>query len=199
MSKPKQDFYSDCHILQGGVKLSVQGLHDYACHKCLNPDCTRSISGTSKFEQRVANWEESIFLNPSRLDPSDPRYLDISSKRFLSIVPSEPGRKSGWDDPRELASVAVSVPETLAATPTVPLIDLPPSEPPMPTPAVVVPETPPAQLVAQRGNTPNRSRQMIGGDEQKPESPVLDPWQPKQAIKPGETIVKPGAKIKLGG
>jgi hypothetical protein len=38
---------------------------------------------------------------------------------------------------------------------------------------------------------------MIGGAEQKPLPPVLDPWQPKQPLKPDDILVKPGGRIKL--
>lgn len=223
----KQDYYSYCRKLEG-FELSVQDLHDVWCYKCLNPECSRSINGTSKFENRVQNWEQEKFISPARLDPSDPRYVEIAAKRFLNVMPSTPGRNSSWDDPRDISTSSVSVPEALITLPSLPVIELP--ETPPPAPVVVAPTPPPppppapvAQVVpepvavpepvvvqpqekqvvtppkGQPRNTPNRSRQMVGGGDQKGASPVLDPWQPQEALKPGETLVKPGAKIKLGG
>lgn len=223
----KQDFLGVCNE----HNVPLDDFQRQFCIRCLQPECTRSQVGKSKFEERVATWEDRLFLNPSRLDPSDPRYQGIAAKRFLAIAPSDPNRQSSWDDPRDIEKrVMVSVPETLTSNP-LPLIDLPetPAVPSpeerkaalnelvrlteefggyekelakpevQPTPAPPTPEKAPVPQQRPLGNTPNRSRQMLSNVEQTTPSPVLDPWQPKQGLKPGETLVQPGAKIKLGG
>lgn len=178
------------------------------CNRCLQPECTRSQHGKSKFEDRVANWHERLFAHPNRLDPTDPRFKDLASKKFLPILPGSPSGPSAWMDPREIESQKVTVPvaqalrtsekttneivtrytEVLQRAPE----PMPP-EPPSPPPTANPPTYPQLQQ-----NTPSLPRQMIGGGDPKPPSPVLDPWQPMQPLKPGERLVKPGARIKLG-
>lgn len=172
------------------------------CQRCIQPECTRSQHGKSRFEQRALNWESNLFLNVPRMDPNDSRYASIAGKRFLTVAGVQPAVSSAWIDPREDRPVQVQVPVQLKAPEgraepePLELVPVAPEAPPPPAPRVV--ENPvPTGLPR---NTEARPRQMIGGVEPKPVAPVLDPWQPTnrpQPLQPGETLVQPGARIKF--
>lgn len=169
------------------------------CQRCIQPECTRSQHGKSRFEQRALNWESRLFLNVPRMDSSDERFQTIAGKRFLSVAGVQPQVQSAWLDPREDRPVQVQVPVQLEAPEPAPL-ELVPIEKPAPPPAIEkVAENP--VPTGEIRNTPARPRQMIGGAEPKPSVPVLDPWQATrpQPLRPGETLVQPGARIKFGG
>lgn len=167
------------------------------CQRCIQPECTRSQHGKSRFEQRALNWESRLFLNVPRMDPTDERFSTISGKRFVSVEGSRPAVSSAWIDPREDRPVQVQVPVQAEPEP-LELVPVAPKEaaPPSPQPVQVTENPTPA---GQPRNTAPRPRQMIGGAEPKPAAPVLDPWQPTrtQPLRPGETLVQPGARIKF--
>lgn len=164
------------------------------CSRCFQPECSRSLHGKTRFDARISSWEERLFLNPSKLDSSDPRYRDIATKKFLAMAPTNPAERSAWMDPRDVETTKVISIPTPAPEPPPP----PPPEPKVEaSPPVRGPEqasTPPQVLT----NTPNRPRQMIAGAAVPPPPLVSDPWRPMQPVKPGETVVKPGARIKFG-
>ncbi len=171
------------------------------CSRCFQADCTRSLHGKSRFEHRIANWEKLLFTEVPTLDPSDARFREIAAKRFLPIAPVQANAPSAWLDPRDIEpSKEYSIP---APPPEpVPLPSAPPL-PPTPSPAPVEKKTEPLSLPSAPRpepvirNTAVKPRQMIGGAEQKAPPPVLDPWQPKQPLKPGEVLIQPGGRIKL--
>lgn len=171
-------------------KIPFEDFHRQFCSGCYQPECTRSLHGLSKFEDRVLNWEKRLFVNIPRMDSGDPRFKDLSAKKFLEVVQGPAGRPSEWLDPKDVETKrTISIPEP-------PKLEEPPkpAAPPPQTPApVFVPE-----IHQVPRNTPNRPRQMIGGADPKPSPPVLDPWQPKQELQPGEKLIQPGARIKFG-
>jgi hypothetical protein len=185
-------------------KIPFQDFEAQFCSRCLQPECTRSQSGKSKFEQRVATWENRLFLNVARMDSRDERFQPISAQKFLGVNPGTQGSQSSWDDPRTIETTKlISLPEPTPPAPE-PVRAAPPEEklPELELIPVTVPVTEPAPAPANSPqvlrNTPNRSRQMIGNATPPVPVPVLDPWQPKQPLKPGEHLVEPGARIKLG-
>jgi hypothetical protein len=182
------------------------------CSRCFQGECSRSLHGKSRFEVRALTWQDTLFNNVPRLDPKDPRFQEIASKRFLPVAPPQMGTSSAWMDPRDVEpSREISIPSSavpVASAPPPPLVTAPTPSPqavemvlepqavqPAPTPSPAPPAAPAEPVIR---NTPARPRQMIGGGDPKPASPVLDPWQPKQPLRPDEVLVKPGGRIKLG-
>lgn len=192
MTSGKTDLLAECNNL----KIPLEDFVGSFCSRCLQTECTRSQSGKTRFDARVSTWEQRLFTNVAKMDPADERFSKISAQRFLSLATSPPGEASAWVDPRNLEStkafsIPLPEPSQVRVEPS-PMVMAVPTEP-----QVVSPPIPATRLI----NTPTRSGQMIGGASVQPAVPVSDPWQsPKstQASKPGEIIVKPGAKIKLG-
>lgn len=168
------------------------------CARCFQPECSRSQSGKSLLESRISTWHERLFENVPKLPVVDERYGKIAAQRFVSIAAGTPQTPSAWNDPRDLVEAAASEqPVVEQVRPAEPLPPAPVAVEAAPQPAVIAKESPkPPPAVP--ANTPNRPRQMIGGAEPKPPAPVLDPWQPKQAIQPGERLVERGSKIRFG-
>jgi hypothetical protein len=163
------------------------------CQRCLQPECTRSQHGKSRFEERVASWQDRLFLNVPRMPTTDERFRGITAQKFLTVDPGTPRTQAVWADPKDLEPPrTISIP-----TPPPEPVPEPAPEPPPPSPPPPAPQPSP-EVPQQILNTPVRSRQMIGGVESKPTVPVLDPWQPKQPLKPGEHLVEPGARIRFG-
>lgn len=210
MSK-QQDFFSECNDL----RVSPEHFASQFCSRCFQRECTRSQFGKSLFESRVLTWEERLFKNPAKLDTADPRFEGIQSKRFLEIytgpVPEIGRGSSSWMDPRDLGT-----PEVQGREGPAPVIEEPVQEAPAPSltpslpepvqalpPAVSEPVKPPEPSTTPAKNTPFRQGQMVGGHKPSPKAPapVYDAWAgPKPASPPdGTKVVKPGARIKLGG
>jgi len=164
----------------------------FFCDRCSQKECTRSQWGKSAFEKRAQNWEKQLFEEVPRMDPSDPRFAEMSAKKFLTIVGSEaPSGQSEWLDVQEVEKKQV---EPAPAPPT----PAPPTVSAMPEKVVETAKLPPLPTSSLQ-NTPNRGPQMIGGGLPKPAQPVLDPWAPKPPADPNDRVVQPGAKIKFGG
>lgn len=202
MPVTKLDYLRECNTFQ----IALEDFQRQFCDRCRQKECSRSQFGKSRFDQRVQTWEERLFKNPPKMDMSDPRFQEIAAKRFMEISPDrfgpvpEIGSRSAWVDPQAVEPCAsVSAPPP-PSDPTPP--------PPEPEPAVQAqPEAstrtassvPPALGLV---NTPFKQGVMLGGrpvPERSP-APVYDPWaapQPSQTA--GVQIVKPGAKVKLGG
>lgn len=161
------DFYAECN---------PQNLPDFGdayCVKCFQRECSRSIVNKTSFEGRVRNWEERLFTNPSRISEDDPNYAVLTGTKFVN-VPKTAG--AAWIDPKAVEADPAPEPEPEPA----PVLS--PAPPPVvPTPGV-------------QSNTPNRPKQMVGGQVS---LPVLDPWQAKKPLQPGEALVPHGAKVRL--
>lgn len=202
MAEDKRDWLSYCNE----TKVPFQDFIAGFCVRCFQPECTRSTHGKSRFEDRALNWENRLFNQVSKLDPSDERFKEIASKRFLPIAPSQASAPSAWMDPRDIEPskeilIPAPAPAILVPEPAPPVVLAPTPPPPVVVPAQEVPRAPapaapPAEPVLR--NTPAQQRQMIGGGDAKAPQPVLDPWQPKQPLRPDDNLVQPGARIKLG-
>lgn len=188
----------------GGPPVTEQDLMMGSCSRCFQRECSRSLFGRSRFEQRTSAWRERLFEHVPRMDDSDPRLITLTSKRFIEIDNSripEIGSGSTWIDPRELdvpeESSQASGPVEPAPEPT-----LEPS---------VVEETPAATPVApalsptlvsnhplqpRLLNTPRQQPQMIGNRPAPP--PKRDAWEVAPQETKGLPVVRPGARIKMG-
>jgi hypothetical protein len=192
MNSNKRDWLTTCNEFN----VPSQDFEAQFCARCFQHECSRSLHGKSKFEERVSTWEERLFLNVPKMDEGDPRAADIQAKKFVSVdagpVP-EVGR-SAWLDPRDLTDEVPELPPEVApVAPEVPKVD-----DPQPKPQIF--KEGPTPMTPARMNTPNRPGQMIGGRE-KPQKPAMvDPWQPKRSpeTQEGETVVQPGARIRFG-
>ena len=198
MAEEKRDYLGLCNE----TKIPFQDFITRFCSRCFQGECSRSLHGKSRFEHRIQNWEGALFTNVVTLDPKDDRYKDISAKRFLPVDPGQANAPSAWLDPREIEparEIVIPAAQPLVVknpepSPQVAPI-VPKAEESAPqAPAAAPPQPPPDPVIR---NTAVKPRQMIGGAEQKPPPPVLDPWQPKQPLKPDDVLVKPGGRIKL--
>ena len=96
---PRRDLMGECN--EQGLPFDV--FASSWCSRCLNLECTRSIAGKSKFEARVSNWEERLFLKPPVMPVDDPRFAKITAQRFITIdVGRVPEVNSSWVDPLDL-------------------------------------------------------------------------------------------------
>lgn len=180
--------------------VSAQDFEAQFCFRCLQPECSRSQHGKSRFEARIGNWEQRLFTSIPRMPESDPRYITLHTKKFVDIDPGripEIGRApAAWIDPRDL-DVAPESPQSSGQ----PKNREPEPEAPAPL-ASVAPEAqeeprPAPTAVPKLMNTPVQQGRMIGGS--KP-APPRDPWEVKAPTETtGIKVVKPGARIKIGG
>lgn len=217
----KQDFYDDCSSGFGSTRPTVEQLAEAWCNRCSNTECSRSL-GKTKFEQKVETWEDRLFLHTPRMSPSDPRFLPIASQGFHTIeLGRVPEIRSAWHDPRDLAEAsaparfspdvvpaeAEPAPEPVQQAPAVPESPEPPRVQPAaivaathPKPPVV--DTKPVKAAPRPLNTPDQRGRLLQRPVSAPNPPpAADPWAAphKSALSPGDTIVKPGAKVRLGG
>jgi hypothetical protein len=193
---PKLDYLKECNTLG----TSLEDFSMAFCNRCHQKECLRSQAGKSRFEQRVSTWEDRFFKNPPRMDPSDPRFEEFQARRFLEFNPDnfgpipEIGHRSAWVDPKDV------VQEPVVTEPEPKAVDQAP--PPLPAPTVEPAPPAPAPAQAALVNTPFKQGTMLGG-RQAPKTtpaPVYDPWAgPAPSQSSGDKIVKPGAKVRLGG
>lgn len=196
----RRDQYGECNVVGAPVEVFAEE----CCKHCINPECTRSAFGKTKFDQRVGNWYERMFSNVPRMDQGDPRFSKINAQRFMAISPSLTVN-SGWVDPRDLVEPApqiieVQLPTPPIVIPSVKVVDGPPlvvtlEEALAPTP----PPTDKPRVRPQTLNTPVKPGQMIQPPAGQPmpgsswDAPV--PTMDTQGVR----VVKAGAKVKLGG
>jgi len=94
------------------------------CSRCVNPECSRSLYGQTRFDLRVNTWEDRLFSKVPQMDPSDPRFRTISGQKFLTLDTGRvPEIRGSWDDPRDLAPT--ETPLTPSFTPPVPPLSPP--------------------------------------------------------------------------
>lgn len=174
------------------------------CIRCLNLECSRSTAQSS-FSQRVTTWEDRLFLNPPRMDASDPRYATISAHKFVGIGPSTMPGLSSWIDPRDLEEkpeVTISLPAPAPAPPhrSLPVLQEPPVEiptlveAPEPVPVRPEPQIPPQPPM----QTPFQQGTMLGTAPSKSGVPSKDPWDLPPKTSDGTSVVKPGSKFRFG-
>lgn len=195
----KRDFLAEC---SGDLGLTPQDVQAAFCFRCLQAECSRSLSGKSGFEARTSTWENRLFTSVPRMNEGDPRIVTLRSKKFVEVptglTPEIGGPPSAWLDPRDLDVPVESPHSTTSSGPSVALATPEPKEalveeaqpaaPPEPRPE---PQPRPAFL-----NTPVQTGRMIRGP--KPE-PSRDPWEVRPKETQGLQVVKPGTRIKLGG
>jgi hypothetical protein len=166
------------------------------CDRCMQEECTRSRIGESRFEQRVQNWQQNLFVAPPRMDPTDPRFSRIAAQKFLTIDsgPISEVRTNQWVDPRDLAeSSAPMITPPRAPAPVTPKLEV---SQPKPAPAVATQTVPATRLPLTPMNTPAQRGVMIGDA---PATKAKDPWAPPAPANPDEVVLTPGAKVTVGG
>lgn len=196
---------------RGGGPVTEPELMAAACSRCLQQECSRSLYGKSKFEHRISTWRGRLFETVPRMDEADPRFVVLSSKKFLEIdrgrVPEITSGSGSWIDPRDLdvpeesPQASPPVEPVVVAAPALP--EPPPVVVPTPEPAPAVVESAPSPaLVANHPlqprllNTPRPKPQMIGN---RPEpGPKRDAWDVAPQETKGLPVVRPGARIKMG-
>ena len=195
----KLDFLGECN--DQGVPLEDFRLA--FCVRCFQKDCSRSQFGTSKFEARVNTWEERLF-QPPQLPRSDPRFQAITAKRFLTLPSGPIPSVREWIDPQTLdmsppavqvspAPPSVKTPEPVAEVkvPEPPVIEEKPADSPEPTPE-------PAPLRQNLFvNTPYTGQRTLANQPVSKEVP-RDTWAAPEPLKPGERVIQPGARVKIG-
>lgn len=184
----RRDQLAECNA----DRLPLPEFQDGWCRRCINPECTRSLFGQSRFDLRVNTWQERLFRDPPRMDPNDPRYSQIASKRFLTLDLSAPPEVRSWVDP-------TTHQEPTPAPIVVPVVA---PEPPKPAPAPQAP-APKAQPAPTREvaasvlsmNSQSQGGRMLSGVKtSQPTTP--DPWA---APEPAENVIPVGGRVKLGG
>ena len=172
------------------------------CDRCLQQDCTRSIAGLSRFEQRTADWQDRLFDNPTRMSPDNPQFERISAQKFISIdtgrVPEVGGSpaQSAWVDPLTLDVEPPSAQKEQVAIAAPELVE--PARVDPPEPALVPPPKPLKPL--QPMNTPSQSGQMLPGHQAQPKADPKDAWEVPNNPETGDVeIVKPGSRFRFGG
>jgi hypothetical protein len=191
----RKDWMGDCLgdlAKKAGSPLTPQELKASFCDFCTQPECTRSLHGTSRFERRVSTWQERLFTQVPKMDARDPRFSDITSKGFVIIDQQAFAKPSGgdWVDPRDLKSTSVSVPEAVKPETVVSVEE----------PVVTVPDEPTTRTVPREVilmNTPAQRGIMLPGGSQQLR-PQRDAWDAPQLVKPGEKVVQSGATVRFG-
>lgn len=170
------DLYGECNVNQAPMDV----FSSECCARCVNPDCTRSTFGTSRFEKRVNSWHERLFTEVPRMSRDDERYGKIAAQQFQFINPALTVC-SGWSE-----EVPVTEPAPVVV-PVAPVAETPPIAAPM-EPALVSeekPAVPPSSSRQRPTNTP-----LVHGQMVQPPGVRTNPSSP--------AIVPPGARIKLG-
>lgn len=179
-------------------RIPLQEFEQTFCIRCIQPECARSLYGKQRFDKRVATWHERLFSQVPQMDVQDPRFQLIHQQGFLDIdVGPTPEVRSNpdWSTPnQEPVPQATS---TLAETPT--------EEEGVSSPVVEeakevskVPLTLPKHLLTM--NTPNKEGYRLNQPDTKGPEPKADCWEaPTSETVSKTTVVRPGAKVRLGG
>jgi len=193
----RKDFLAECN--EHGVP--VPDFQAAFCSRCMQPECTRSQHGKSKFDRRTLTWEDRLFLGVPKLSESDPRYLPILNADFRTISEG-PTKVSihnpSWNDPRDIPKNSAEIAKVPLGTVSIesqPPLEENPEKSLAPTLPSVVKDLPKHLLLL---NAPAQPSMLPGALQQ----PQPDPWAgpvPKGEPLPSAPIVKKGAKIKFGG
>jgi hypothetical protein len=196
----RHDLYGECNTVGAPTEVFTE----QCCRHCINPECTRSAFGKTKFDQRIGTWYDRLFAHVPRMDQMDPRFEGIAAQRFMLINPSLTiNSTASWVDPRDLSDqVVVQDPPVLpepvreASAPAQPT---PKAAPELPEPTVSQPSTGrlPTNLVT--ANTAVQQGRML-----QPPPGAPKPSNSWDAPVPttdtdGVKVVKSGARVKLGG
>lgn len=210
----RRDYLGECNEHH----VPLDQFQEQFCGRCVQPECSRSQFGKTKFDQRVSTWEERLFTQVPRMPSSDPRFVQISAKQFKMFDPGPTpsvSTSSAWMDPRDIveppAPQVIVEPQQAAPVPVEEdvLTDLAEKVPESTAPAVVQPqntvETRKALHQLALTNTSGQGGRMLGGAP--PPAPKAAPvpkdaWEPaKEQPKPSsdEPVVRRGATVRLGG
>jgi hypothetical protein len=197
----RRDFLKECHSqVVGQVKepLTFDMFSGAYCTRCLQPECTRSTHGSTKFDQRVASWEDRLFLKVPRMDPNDPRFESISRKEFSpvqdTLIVHGWGTESEPDPPRAFVpepAQEVAIEEILTT-----------KEPP-PVYSKTDDSSPSISRDTLLMNTPVTAEQYLPGAPKQP-VPVISPkknvdsWGAAEQSTPSEVVVNAGATVRFG-
>jgi hypothetical protein len=195
----RRDYLKDCHnqvSVQVKESLPLEDFSTAYCARCLQPECTRSAHGSSKFDQRVATWEDRLFLKVPRMDSSDPRFESISSKEFHPV--QESLVVHGWGATESDSAPKVEVIPEKSQEEVEPAGQ---SEPacyfqPISTPSSISRDT----LLL---NTSVQSEQYLPGAPKNSGSlnnpkKKIDSWGASEQSMPSEVIVNAGATVRFG-
>ena len=197
----RRDFLRDCHaqvIKQVKEPLPFDAFGAAYCSRCLQPECTRSTHGSTKFDQRVATWQDRLFLNVPRMDQDDPRFESIAQKEFSPIEESLVVR--GWGGESAPEPQMEFVPELLEE----PVVEesYTKSEPP---PVYFQPTNTTTSISRDTllMNTHVSSEQYLPGAPTPSVTPIspkktIDSWGSPEQSTPSEVIVKAGATVRFG-
>lgn len=195
----RRDYLKECHSqVSNQVKepLPMTEFGAAYCVRCLQPECSRSTHGVTKFDQRVATWKERLFSEVPRMDQGDPRFESISSKDFQPVQESLVVMGWGESDP-EPESRKDLIPET----PQEVLV----SEVPEVMTSYFQPDRTPSSISRDTLllNTSVESEQYLPGAP-RPSGPSdstkkrIDSWGAPEQSTPSEVVVTAGAKIQFG-
>jgi len=215
----RTDLYGECNVENAPVDVFTAE----CCVFCINPKCSRSTFGKSKFEIRTSTWYERLFTDTPRMDPGDSNYSKIAAQKFVNIKPSLGDINPDWVDPLILdlppsvetsqAPVSETFPDAVSKLRSLKTKDESqtpepekPSTPepvPVPEPTPEPPKTPKPEPKGQLPNnlalenTPVEQGQMIKPQKEIPQG---DSWDAPISSADTENVrvVKPGTKIKLG-
>jgi hypothetical protein len=209
-SPPRRDYLPECNDL----RVPLADFQAQFCERCVQPECSRSQYGKSRFDQRVSTWTERLFEKVPRMDPHDPRYLPIHNAPFKMIDGARaPSVRSNWVDPREIAdpkpAPKVALPAVSSPKVVPPVTFEAPASSEVPAEAPQAPaEAPPSVTRGPRpapsplalGNTPPPPKMLPGAEKaaEKPDAWASPTQTPSPAL-PGERVIKRGARVKLGG
>jgi len=198
----RRDYLKECHAQvtkQVKENLSLDDFGSAYCVRCLQPECSRSTHGMTKFDQRVATWEECLCLKVPRMDQSDPRFGVIASKEFHPV--QESLVVHGWGDAEEPIPKMVVPAEPSQGEPIVeaPHPDLEVQAPyfqPITAPHSISRET----LLL---NTSVESEQYLPGasrPDTQSNTPKkrVDSWGAPEQSTPSEVVVTAGATVRFG-
>lgn len=215
MGSSRRDLLSECN--QKGAPLDL--FASECCRLCINPECTRSQFGQSRFDSRVKNWHERLFENVPRMTAQDPRFALFAGKKFLTLDVSHPlvVTSSAWMDPRDLEEPPMPLPPpTTEPSGAITAVDLPPivvpepaSDAPkpidvpsrsLPPPALTRKALPSHMILA---NTAPQQGQMLAG---RTPSVAPDKWSGPVSTAPATgaseiptVVVKPGSRVTIKG
>lgn len=211
------DFLSECN--PGGMPL--EEIQARFCNQCIQPECTRSQYGKGKFENRVNTWHDRLFANVPRMEDGDPRFNSIAGQKFMLIDVGGPaGVGGGWADvpvesPQEVHPVSLPEPEAAPepepepvkepepiAVPEIQTVESAPQWADLktePVPSAPKTQKRPTSRSSVLANTPVQPGKVLESPGK--ESPKADPWEAPIPVQKtsGDLVVKPGAKVKLGG
>jgi len=191
----RRDFLKECHSQVSQQVKEALPLDSFGvayCSRCLQPECSRSTHGTTRFDQRVANWQERLFLKVPRMDPGDPRFEEISSREFHPVQETLVVQGWGDSDPEPPKSTP---PETLTEIVSSGEQEEKPHFQPTPTPSSI------SHSVLLM-NTRVESEQYLSGAPKPPgqsdSAKKKNSWGAPEQSTPSEVVVATGATVRFG-